>query len=297
MIYEPPQEYRPPELPRALPHTAVTVQWFGTAAFRVIYKNTTLLIDPYVSRPGMFRVGFLNLYCDGELCREHFPAADHIIIGHSHCDHLLDVPEIARYTGAVVHGSSSTVAVCRGEGLPPRQINEFVPNEPIPCGDLTATFVPSLHGKAVLNRIPYPGDIEGTPAPPLKCRDYKHGAVSGMLVQAGELRMMHLGSAALIDDELSKAGPVDVLMVGLAGRRGTPDFFPRLNKCLSPRFIVGHHYDNFFKPLDQAMTLNQGVNIESFFEEVRAAFPDARVILPAFLDTIAMDAATRDLIP
>lgn len=296
MGYTIPEEYRPKTYSGALPGGAATAQWFGTAAFRMKYKDTTLLVDPNVTRPGIFRIAFLKLYVNEALCRETFPEADHILVGHSHCDHLMDAPAIARDTGAVVHGSASTAAVCRGAGLDEKQIHEFTPREPFACGAFRVTFIPSEHGRALFGRVPFPGEIDGTPKPPLKTKDYKSGPTSMMLIEAGSLRMLHAGSAALIDHELAAIGPVHTLFLGLAGRKGTPDFLCRITGPLQPRVIIGHHFDNFFLPLRKGMKFNQGVNLPGFIEDAKQACPDARIILPAFFDTIAFDADSGELL-
>ena len=69
MGYTIPEEYRPKTYSGALPESAATAQWFGTAAFRMKYKDTTLLVDPNVTRPGLFRIAFLKLYVNEALCR------------------------------------------------------------------------------------------------------------------------------------------------------------------------------------------------------------------------------------
>jgi L-ascorbate metabolism protein UlaG (beta-lactamase superfamily) len=208
----------------------------------------------------------------------------------------MDVPTIARHTGAVVHGSASTTAVCRGAGLNAKQIHEFIPREPFAYGAFRVTFIPSEHGKAFFGRVPYPGDIEGEPRAPYKTKQLKSGPTSMMLIEAGNLRMLHAGSAALVDEELALIGPVQVLMPGLAGRKGTPDFLCRMTAPIQPRVIIGHHFDNFFLPWSKGMKFNHGVNLQGFIEDAKQACPDARILLPTFFDTMAFDAESGELL-
>jgi len=291
--YNIPDQYRMGALPDNSPHDALTLQWFGTAAFRLTYKDTILLIDPYVTRAGLFRIAFLRLYVNENLCRELFPRANHIIVGHSHCDHLLDVPCIALETSAVVHGSSSTAAVCRGADLPDPQIHQVGTWEPYDIGDFRVTFVPSKHSKVVMNRIPYPGDITGAPKPPLKTRDYKHGDTYVLVIEAGDLRMMHMGSADFFDEELERVGPIDIFLMGLAGRGSTENFMQRVTAHTKPRIIVPQHFDNFFSPFHKGLLLNHGVDPDGFFADAKQHCPDADIIMPDILDGAAFDPATR----
>jgi L-ascorbate metabolism protein UlaG (beta-lactamase superfamily) len=290
--YTIPEKYRMGALPGGAPHGALTLQWFGTAAFRLTFKDTVLLIDPYVTRAGLFRIMFLRLFVNEALCRELFPRADHIIVGHSHCDHVLDVPHIARETGAVVHGSTSTAAVCRGADLPDPQIHEADTWRPYEIGDFRVTFVPSKHSKVVLNRVPYPGHITGAPRPPLKTRDYKHGDTYMLLVEAGGMRILHLGSADFHDEELERVGPVDIFLMGLAGRGSTENFMPRVMAHTRPRYLIPQHFDNFFSPFRKGLKLNHGVALDSFFEEAAQVCPDSQIIMPDILDGAAFDPQT-----
>ena len=59
---------------------------------------------------------------DIEAIERHVPRADAVIVGHTHFDHALDVPAIARRTGARVFGSRSSAALCRAGGAPEERV-------------------------------------------------------------------------------------------------------------------------------------------------------------------------------
>src|SRR5581483_11365644 len=52
----------------------------------------------------------------------HITRADFIFLTHTHPDHSLDMPYIARKTGARVIGTESTANIARAEGVPESQI-------------------------------------------------------------------------------------------------------------------------------------------------------------------------------
>src|SRR5689334_14481219 len=95
----------------------VRVTWLGTAGFRIEHEGTTILIDPYLTRAPIWRCVAGPLRSDALAIARHAPRADAIIAGHTHFDHALDVPSIARLTGARVFGSRSCAALCRAEKL------------------------------------------------------------------------------------------------------------------------------------------------------------------------------------
>jgi L-ascorbate metabolism protein UlaG (beta-lactamase superfamily) len=294
MPYNIPEAFRPPAS-AVPPGAALTIEWFGTAGFRIVWRDSVLLIDPFVTRPRILRIGLLRVPVNEALCAEVFPRAENILLGHSHYDHLQDVPAIARRTGATVHGSASTAAVCRAAGIDAARTHVIAVRDPFACGPFRVTFVPSLHGKALMCRVPSPGVIEDSPRLPMRAMQYRHGGTFGLLVEAGAFRMYHCGSADLIEEEIARVGPVDVLLLGLAGRKHTPHYLERLAGPLKPRWIVPHHYDNFFRPLRSPMKLLPGIHLEQFFEEARTVCPDARILMPAMFESVAFDPEKREL--
>lgn len=271
----------------------LSVEWSGTAGMRLSHGGCTLLIDPFVTRSGLFRTLLLRLPSNKTLSAKTFPVADHILLGHSHYDHLMDVPAIAAATGAVVHGSESTAAVCRGAGLPESNIHVIETGKSFDCGKFKATFIKSVHGKAIMGRIPSPGNIVGTPLQPMKGNQYKDGGTFGLLVECGGFRIYHGGSADLIDGETAAAGNVDLLLLGLAGRKHTPDYIARMTKLLKPKFIVPIHYDNFFKPLGKGLSLLPGIDVEAFFREIETVYPEAKVKMPELFERVQFDIEKR----
>ena len=81
------------------PRAAVPVEleWFGVSTFRLRAGDTVLFLDAYLDRvPDAAPVG---------LASREVTAADAILVGHSHFDHLHGAQFIAAATGAVIVGS------------------------------------------------------------------------------------------------------------------------------------------------------------------------------------------------
>jgi L-ascorbate metabolism protein UlaG (beta-lactamase superfamily) len=74
------------------------------------------------------------------------PAADWILVGHSHFDHLWGAERIAANTGARVVGSYETVRVLRDAGVPARQLVPVAGGERVALSPhVSATVYPSQH--------------------------------------------------------------------------------------------------------------------------------------------------------
>jgi L-ascorbate metabolism protein UlaG (beta-lactamase superfamily) len=270
---------------------ALAVRWLGTAAHVVSSGRTTVLIDPYLSRPRLGRM-LGRLVPDEKTIARHLPAqVDAILCGHSHFDHLLDAPTIARMTGAPLFGSATTCAFGHAAGLPASQLREVPPGGvKFAVGELAISFIRSLHGRILFGRVPFPGEVAAPPPLPARAWHYRMGGAFGLLIEAPGASLYHNGSADLVDAELA-GRRADVLLVGLAGRRATRDYLGRLIGALAPSLIVPTHHDAFFGPLDRGVRLLPGIDLDGFAAEARAHAPAATIVTPDYGEALAVPPA------
>ncbi len=272
-----------PTLPEGL-----ELQWLGTAGFRLSYAGVTLLIDPYATRVPLAKVlGRAPVSPDAAMIDRHLPRADYVLIGHSHFDHAMDAPVIARRDGCPVYGSRSMATLMRAHGLAAQAVEvEFF--KVYELGPFRVTFVPSVHSKLVLGlRIPYAGDItcEHTDGS-MACSAYKCGQVYGIHVEVAGFSIYHQGSADLIDEAIRHRG-VDLFLVGISGRAFTHEYAGRILRLLQPRWVLPHHHDNFFHGLDQPMRFSFNVNLYEFTSEVAAVSREFELVTLDLLQTTA----------
>ncbi|GMV38912.1 MAG: hypothetical protein AMXMBFR64_06280 [Myxococcales bacterium] len=256
-----------PDLPDA---RRVDVKWLGTAGYELRCGDHVILIDPYVTRVGLW--GFLTgpIRSDEALASRVVPVADAILVGHSHFDHVLDVPAIARATGARVIGSSSTANLMRSAGLPEAQITPCSGGEELEVGPFRVRVVPSEHSRFALGgRVPYAGEIPCSCDLPMRGKDYKCGQVLSYSIRVGGVTLYHAGSANLLDDAIQDRD-VDLLLVCISGRQATERFVPRLLSRVQPRRVMPMHYDDFFRPLDRDMKLLPMTRFGRLVDEIQA---------------------------
>lgn len=262
--------------------------WLGTAGFIVESPETTLLVDPFVTRPGFTRLASRMVPDDGAIARHVPHKVDAVLCGHSHFDHVADAPRIAKLTSAKLVGSRSTCAWGRSEGLPESQLVQVPETGAIVrFGDIEVRYVPSRHGKVILGRVPLQGEVTTTPRGPGRFWHYRMGGAFGILIKAPGVTIYHNGSADLIDAELD-GERADVLLAGLAGRKGTENYMGRLLGALDPKLVVPTHHDAFFAPLERGLHLLPGIDIEGFVSEVYLRAPGASVITPDYEEPICV---------
>ena len=259
----------------------VVVRWLGTAGFSIEYGGCTILIDPYVTRASLVRCLAGSLRSDGEAIVRYAPRADAIVAGHTHFDHVLDVPDIARLTGARVFGSRSAAALCRAAGLPEAQV-DVVEREPgaeavvREVGPFVLRFVSSAHSRLLLGRVPFPGDIADCDQVPLRVERYKCGAVFGVEVCVAGRTVYHMGSAELVDANVHTKH-IDLLLACAAGWTASRDLPERIAHRLDPGAILLSHWDDFFRPMGKPARLLPAIQFARLVERLTQAARGVRI--------------------
>lgn len=256
----------------------VTIRWLGTAGFELKCDGTTLLIDPYITRVSLLRLLAFPLRSAEVRVTTALPAADGVLVSHSHFDHALDVPGIVRRTGARVWGSVSTANLLRASGVGPSRIHSCRGGEDFRLGPFQITVIRSRHVRSVISgKVPFDGDIPVDCRLPLHGIRYRCGQVFTFSIRVNDLTICHWCSTDLIDAAVEPAH-IDVLLLGISGRQATPDFIARVLDRLVPRVVVPTHYDNFFRPADRRMRVLPSIDFEGFVEEVHDANPDIEIV-------------------
>ena len=229
--------FAPDALLRAGDSRAVRVVWLGTAGFAIESGGHVVLVDPYVTRATLGSLVTRVTPNVGAIAR-YVPRADAIVLGHTHFDHALDVPEIARRTGARVFGSRSAAALCRAGGIPEDRV-EVVEREwdgtPVEreVGPFELRFVPSAHSRFLFGRVPAPGDITDCSDVPVRASGYRCGAVFGVEIRVAGRTIFHMGSAEIVDGNVPPMH-VDLLLMCVAGWTSSRDLPERTVNRVAP---------------------------------------------------------------
>lgn len=260
------------ELPAGL-----EIEWLGVSGYRLSCEGQTLYIDPYLSR-----VPFSSLLRrrparpDPTMLDRYLPATGDVVgvlVGHTHFDHAVDAPAVAARYGCPAYGSSSLVTLMGLHGLAEQAV-EVEPYRTYELGPFRVSFTPSAHSKLLLGlAVPYDGELTCEHLDGLAPSAYRCGQVWGIRIEVAGTSLYHQGSANLIDDAL-RGGRVDVFLAGVAGRSFTERYWERILPLLDPRLVVPTHYDNFFKPLGEEMSLLTNAKLAELPGELAAVSRD-----------------------
>lgn len=238
----------------------------GVATVLVSDGDTALLTDGFFSRPGLLRLAL------GEVA----PEVDDIVRGlerigvgapaapplaavipvHSHYDHAMDSPEVARRTGAVLLGSASSANIARGWGLPEEQIRIAEPGRSYRFGDFAVTLIPSRH-------VRYPwsdesgGGLLGTTidaplVPPAPATAYKEGVSWSVLIEHPQASLLVQGSAGFVPGALD-GHEADAVLLGVGALGGHPAsyreaYYREVVRAVGARLVLPIHFVDFTRP-------------------------------------------------
>lgn len=246
---------------------AGTLRWTGTAGFRFEHEGTRVAFDPFVTRPGAWRVLFAHPRPAFDAVAERYADLDAVFVGHTHYDHAMDLPAVARVSPrATIHGSLTTVELARRLGIDARRLVAVRDGDRIRVGAFEVEAVAAAHG-----RVPVVGRLDrvglrgaGVPRTPFR---YPRGAVFAWRMHAGGRTWHVQGSAGIDAPALARQGPVDALLACLAARRGTPRYLERLGAVLRPRVLVPCHHDDFLRPLTRPPRPVSGLDWSGFLAD------------------------------
>jgi L-ascorbate metabolism protein UlaG (beta-lactamase superfamily) len=286
-------------------------RYLGAAGWEISDGERVILLDPYLSRlrvTGQFGTYATpplrgdtrrifgpddDLVSDTAAVDAHVTRADFILHSHSHFNHTLDMPHIARKTGATVIGTESTTNLARAGGVPETQLLSVHGGEDWAFGDFSVKVIPSLHsalnGKRFFDSRAVPRDFTG----PRRLGSDVEGGTLAYLLRLQGYQILWFGSMNYIEREVQGLRP-DVAMIAAARQRlEIHDYTARLMRALGfPRLVFATHWDEQSFPLGapQDERLREAA---VFVREVKAASSRTRVILPRHLEHHTLPPKTK----
>lgn len=273
--------------PRWLHHTsrseaessALSVQWLGTAGFRIVCGGHHIWLDPHLSRHTPWQLLSGRITPDAERIHQDVDVCHAIAVGHSHFDHAVDTPYIAKHHGARVYGSESTLNLCRGHDVREDHLIRFTPGEAYDEGPFTLRGIPSQHSKFAVGRVPLPGRILTPLRQPARMQAYRVGDVYGLHLDCAHGSIYHIGSADLVEAELTGV-QADVVLCCTVGRQATENFTHRVLDALRPKVVIPCHWEQFWRSLDAPTKQIPSNDLRGFLDDVRShpSAPEVRVL-------------------
>jgi L-ascorbate metabolism protein UlaG (beta-lactamase superfamily) len=233
---------------------SIDVRFLGTTSLAFTLGDHTVLIDGFVSRPDAETILLRPLSADETLIRRHLGRAgiqriDAVFVAHTHFDHALDAPTIARLYEARLFGDAGLAVIAQADGFTGETVvlshggrHRF--------GDITVTSVVSPHS---------PGDLAPGPVPdnfdtPARARRYRGGTSHAFHIETPTCRLLVVPSAG-VPGPVFEGLAADVVLLGI-GRLGPQSgeaidaYWRDTVQATGARRVVPIHWDDFTRPLD-----------------------------------------------
>ena len=238
------------------------MRWTGTSTLVFSDGETTWMTDGWFSRPG--RCGSLLgkiapdvAAIERGLARNGVNELAAVFPVHSHYDHAMDAPEVARRTGALLLGSESTANIGRGWGLAERQIRVVRDRELILLGRFVITPIASRHFEFPDPRVRERalGDRHHRAAraarPALR---YKVGVAWVLHVAHPKGCWLVVGSAGYLEGALDGFA-ADTVFLGIGGLGSQTDayreaYWRETVERTHPTHVIPIHWDSLTAPIE-----------------------------------------------
>jgi len=252
---------------REIPPGSLTVRFTGTSTLLFSDGETAWMVDGWFSRFGP------RALFSGEIAPDHAAierglernGVDRLAVVipvHSHFDHAMDSPEVARRTGAVLLGSPSTANIARGVGLPEDQIRVAKDREPVVFGRFEITLIETRHFEfpdpEVRKQALEDPEITAPLVPPVGAFDYRLGTPYAIHVRHPLGRFLVQGSAGFVEGGLA-GFDADIVFLGIGGLgTQTADYreiyWQETVTTTGARHVIPIHWDSLMGPIEGPFT-------------------------------------------
>jgi L-ascorbate metabolism protein UlaG (beta-lactamase superfamily) len=262
----------------------VNTRWLGTAGVELTHKDKVILIDPYLSRLDKRDIFFKPLLPRKDRIRWYLQSirgsVSAVIVGHTHFDHALDIPEVAANLDCPVLGGNSLDAYLHISGLPGKT-SICQPQEQIALNaGITLTMIPSLHGLIMRRLLLLEGNIRREWQLPLRTHRFRLGEMYAPKISFGGVTFLHMGSAGFLEKELD-GHQCDVLFLCVPGWKKSPGYPERVIEIVKPSCVVPFHYDDFTFPLMPGWKypVMKSADLRGFIGRLKMIRPDLEIRL------------------
>jgi len=247
-------------------------EWLGTAGWIIRHGPTTLVNDPYLSRPPG-----VDPFPKPE---QELADADVLTCTHGHFDHAFDMGRVAELSDAEVWAPGVVCERLRLSGLDPARLhdNETAGETRLGemetrVGEIGLEVIPSKHirynlplvaetiSAAILGRTFWDLVDLGL--------DWPMGSNSDFLLHVGP-RTIYLSGSLGQDPAVLRRYRPDVALLPYNGRSDMPRAARMATECLRPRLLVFHHWDDFYPHFAPAQDPRECMT------DLRRDFPETR---------------------
>lgn len=249
-------------------------RWLGVQGIELEADGRVLMIDPFITRPRLRYFFFGHPSPNRDLIIEKLPRCDDVLVSHTHWDHVMDVPDLLRHTGATAWGSPNMCLLLKTLGIAPKHVREIKVGDELALGPFRAKVCAAKH--ATMPFFPLSGTLRTNIRPPLRLRDYLLDHCFSFMITVYEYRLAYCPA---------HGWPADVLLTGIHSKR---DEAASLLRNVQPKLVIPLHWDNLFRPLShpvRELRVPGGMSLRQFARLVIETIPQCQMLIPEMFRT------------
>ncbi|MCL6286234.1 MBL fold metallo-hydrolase, partial [Ruegeria sp. 2012CJ41-6] len=235
--------------------------FLGTTSILFRDEENSILIDGFCSRPSLSKLMLGKIASDPSSVRACLERAgiselSALFVAHSHYDHVMDAPLVAKLTGARIYGSRSTLRIARGEGVADTQLTEVVDGNVVNVGNFRVHIFETPHGPPTL----FKGTVKPSWTAPQKFSRYRVGKNYSYLIEhlEPETQSALIVPSAGVQADAFRGAKADVvfLSIGMLGWQPRGEFeryWKNSVQDVGATKVVLIHWDDFRVPLSRPL--------------------------------------------
>jgi L-ascorbate metabolism protein UlaG (beta-lactamase superfamily) len=259
----------------------VVLRWLGNAGWEIQFGETVILIDPFLTRgeaaPGK------EWKTDEEAVLKAITRADYIFAGHSHADHIADIPFIAKKFGSKVIGSRTTRNIALTGGVDKSRLTTISGGEKLDFKDFSVQVIASEHGALVRSgrkRRPKFEEIAKPWSGPITGESFVEGGSYLYLLTFGKYRLLHQSTGGFIEEKLAGLRSNIALLYPMTRRDAAV-----MLQLLQPKTVVVHHFDEWRMPFSEGIPAASARRAQRFARDVNSIDSGITTIVPKFFES------------
>jgi L-ascorbate metabolism protein UlaG (beta-lactamase superfamily) len=283
----------------------LTVRWLGCSNHELAFRDKVILLDAWYDRgPRNRPLGFAP---------QDVTRADLIINGHAHFDHIADIPDIAKRTGASVMGAPISMGYLRTEGVTDGQLMQTAGGEHFDFDGFSVDAILARHSTLPTDVLQKLGQTLAADSSPLSPDEQQRaanvrarglsdpliitqGTIAYLITFDNGFRLLYRNSAGPITDPeialMQQLPKTDLAIIAYQGHVVAESQIAvtvPLVQLYKPDLYLPTHHDTIAGVfIDQAT--------EPLFTAIRDVMPETRSVAPLYRTPVAVNMLTRKLL-